>query len=147
MTGVYQALNSHRHLCSRRQMLLWIGAMTGSLIGCRRRRSQPTVLFGSASSASIAYAAEPPSCVVRPEQTEGPYFVDEKLNRADIRVDPTDASVRPGVPLRLQFHISRISRGNCEALRGAIVDVWHCDASRVYPHVRDSRFASRGPQL
>jgi hypothetical protein len=48
----------------------------------------------------------PPVCVVRPEQTEGPYFVDEKLNRADIRVDPTDDSVRPGVTLRLQFTVS-----------------------------------------
>ena len=26
-----------------------------------------------------------PSCVVRPELTEGPFFVDEKLNRSDIR--------------------------------------------------------------
>jgi protocatechuate 3,4-dioxygenase beta subunit len=128
-------------------MLLWIGAMTGSLIGCRRRRSQPTVLFGSASSAAIAYAAAPPSCVVRPEQTEGPYFVDEKLNRADIRVDPTDGSVRPGVPLRLQFNVSRISGGNCAALSGAIVDVWHCDASGVYSDARDSQFDTRGKKF
>lgn len=29
-----------------------------------------------------------PACVVRPEQMEGPYFVDTKLNRADIRSEP-----------------------------------------------------------
>jgi hypothetical protein len=28
------------------------------------------------------------SCVVRPQLTEGPYFVDELLNRSDIRSDP-----------------------------------------------------------
>ena len=78
--------------------------MTPALFGCRRRRSQPTLNLGSA-----AYAAAPPACVVRPEQTEGPYFVDEKLNRADIRVDPTDGSLSPGVPLRLQFTVSRIA--------------------------------------
>jgi hypothetical protein len=26
------------------------------------------------------------ACVVRPTQTEGPYFVDERLNRSDIRI-------------------------------------------------------------
>jgi protocatechuate 3,4-dioxygenase beta subunit len=128
-------------------MLLWIGATTGSLIGCRHRRSQPTVLFGSATSASIAYAATPPACVVRPEQTEGPYFVDEKLNRADIRVDPTDGSLSPGVPLRLQFTVSRIADGQCRPLTSAMVDVWHCDAGGIYSDVRDSRFDTRGKKF
>ena len=33
------------------------------------------------------FASRPnaPACVVRPTQTEGPYFVDERLNRRDIR--------------------------------------------------------------
>lgn len=44
-------------------------------------------------------SAEGHSCVVRPEQTEGPYFVDERLNRSDIRSDPTDDLVKPGTPL------------------------------------------------
>jgi hypothetical protein len=39
------------------------------------------------------------SCVLTPEKTEGPYFVDEKLNRSDIRSDPTDGSVEQGVAL------------------------------------------------
>src|ERR1041384_4983463 len=119
MIGVYQAGNSHPHLCSRRQMLLWIGATTGSLIGCRRRRSQPTVASGAPSLTAAAHGAALPSCLLRPEQTEGPYFVDEKLNRADLRVDPTDGSVRPGVPLRLQFNVSQISDGRCDAVSGA----------------------------
>jgi protocatechuate 3,4-dioxygenase beta subunit len=128
-------------------MLLWIGATTGSLIGCRRRRSQPTVGFGATSLTAAAHGAALPSCVVRPEQTEGPYFVDEKLNRADLRVDPTDGSVRPGVPLRLQFSVSRISDGRCDTASGAIVDVWHCDASGIYSDVRDPRFDTRGKKF
>ena len=36
---------------------------------------------------------------------EGPYFVDEKLNRTDIRVDPNTGSMRPGLPLTLTFNV------------------------------------------
>src|SRR5258705_14025132 len=85
-----------------------------------------------------AWAATLPACVVRPEQTEGPYFVDEKLNRSDIRVDPSDKSVKAGVPLRLEFHVSHIGGGACVPLSGAIVDLWHCDAQGVYSDVRDA---------
>ncbi len=94
-----------------------------------------------------AMAANLPGCVVRPEQTEGPYFVDEKLNRSDIRVDPSDKSVKTGVPLRLEFQVSRIAGAACTPLSGALVDVWHCDAAGVYSDVRDGRFDSRGKKF
>ncbi|MGH7794478.1 MAG: intradiol ring-cleavage dioxygenase, partial [Candidatus Binatia bacterium] len=76
-----------------------------------------------------------------------PYFVDEKLNRSDIRSDPSDNSLRPGMPLRLEFHVSRIGGGACRALGGAIVDVWHCDAAGVYSDVRDSQVDARGKKF
>ena len=88
-----------------------------------------------------------PACVVRPEQTEGPYFVDEKLDRADIRTDPSDKSVRPGLPLRLQFNVARITGGACAPLTGAMIDVWHCDADGVYSDVRDAGFDTRGKKF
>jgi protocatechuate 3,4-dioxygenase beta subunit len=88
-----------------------------------------------------------PGCVVRPEQTEGPYFVDEKLNRSDIRIDPSDNSIRAGIPLRLQFNVSRIAHGVCEPLRGAIIDVWHCDAAGIYSDVRERGFDTRGKKF
>ena len=96
---------------------------------------------------STALAATAPACVVRPAQTEGPYFVDEKLNRSDIRVDPSDKSIRPGVPLRLEFRVSRIAGAACTPLSGAIVDVWHCDAAGVYSDVRDNQFDARGKKF
>lgn len=99
-----------------------------------------------AMSPAIAAAASP-SCVVRPEQTEGPYFVDENLNRSDIRTDPSDRSVRPGVPFRLEFQVSRMTGATCGPLRGAIVDVWHCDAQGIYSDVRDPRFDTRGKKF
>jgi protocatechuate 3,4-dioxygenase beta subunit len=76
------------------------------------------------------------TCVVRPEMTEGPYFVDEMLNRSDIRVEPSDNTVSEGVQLRLVFRVSQISTA-CIPLAGAQIDVWHCDALGVYSGVRD----------
>src|SRR5581483_3436325 len=78
-----------------------------------------------------------PSCIVRPELTEGPYFVDEKLNRSDIRSDPSDGTVKQGAPLNLTVRVSQISNSGCTPLAGAQVDVWHCDALGVYSDVSD----------
>jgi len=78
-----------------------------------------------------------PACVVRPQQTEGPYFVEAKLNRSDIRSNPSDGSVREGVPLHLVFQVSRIGDSACAPLAGAVVDVWQCDALGIYSGVKD----------
>ena len=87
------------------------------------------------------------SCVVRPEQTEGPYFVDERLHRSDIRSDPADGRVRPGTPLALTLLISRIKAGDCQPLPGAQVDIWHCDAQGVYSDVQDPGFNTIGQKF
>ena len=94
---------------------------------------------GAATQATSAAAPTAmPSCVVRPALTEGPYFVDEKLQRSDIRPDPSDGSVRPGVPLSLAFNVSSVASGACVPLQGTTVDVWHCDALGVYSDVQGS---------
>jgi protocatechuate 3,4-dioxygenase beta subunit len=79
-----------------------------------------------------------PACVVRPELTEGPYFVDEQLKRADIRTDTSDGSEKEGVPLALTFNVSQVSNTACSPLAGAQVDVWHCDALGIYSGVTDT---------
>lgn len=78
------------------------------------------------------------ACVVRPEQGEGPFFIDDDLNRSDIRSDPANGELKSGVPLALNFMISTISNGNCQALEGAQVDIWHCDAMGLYSGVDNS---------
>lgn len=88
-----------------------------------------------------------PGCIVRPQQTEGPYFVDEKLNRSDIRSDPSNGSIKPGIPLELTFQISQVSRDRCVPLSGAIVDIWHCDALGVYSDVSDRSFNTVGQKF
>lgn len=115
---------------SRRQLLLWLGAGSASmLLGCSpRANSQATN-----------------SCIFTPEQTEGPYFVDDKLLRSDIRVDPKDNSVQTGLPLQLTLNV--FNAADCKPLAGALVDIWHCNAEGVYSDVKDGSFDTRGKQF
>ncbi|SDD12031.1 intradiol ring-cleavage dioxygenase [Actinokineospora iranica] len=82
-----------------------------------------------------------PGCVLTPEGTEGPYYLDTDLHRADI----TDG--RPGVPLRLR--ITLVAAASCGPIHGGAVDIWHADAGGRYSgfeNDRDSRFL-RGVQV
>jgi protocatechuate 3,4-dioxygenase beta subunit len=85
-----------------------------------------------------------PACVARPEQTAGPYFVDEMLRRSDIRSDPGTRVVKDGTPLDLTLVVSALRAGSCVPLAGAHVDVWHCDAAGVYSGVEDPGFNTVG---
>ena len=122
-------------LLTRMEALTELGA-TGALVLLRCSTSTSTPAERGESAAA--------SCVVRPEQTEGPYFVDELLNRADIRSDPTTGEVRPGFPLDLTFQVSRLENGACGPLAGAVVDVWQCDHLGVYSNVEDPGFDTVG---
>lgn len=95
------------------------------------------------SDADMNTGPDPLACAVRPEQTEGPYFVEELLNRSDIRVDPTDGTVKTGVPLRLVLNVSRVNGNDCSPVEGAIVDVWHCDALGSYSDVAGTSTAGK----
>ena len=134
---------------SRREALGRLALGTAAVFwGCRRTRrsGNPTV---SLAAVAAAHAAVTPSCVVRPQQTEGPYFIDEKLYRSDIRSDPSDGALKPGVPLQLEFRVSRIDGASCSPLSGAVVDVWQCDALGLYSDVRDTNagFDTRGKKF
>jgi protocatechuate 3,4-dioxygenase beta subunit len=85
-----------------------------------------------------------PACVARPEQTAGPYFVDAKLDRADVRSDATSGQVKEGTPLDLVLAVSGLSGGNCAPVAGAHVDIWQCDAMGVYSGVEDPEFNTVG---
>jgi len=76
------------------------------------------------ANAANASMASVPGCVVRPAETAGPYFVDEKLNRSDIRSDPSDGSVREGAPLELTFNVSQLAKGACAPLAGSTFYGW-----------------------
>jgi|SRR5579859_2875668 len=108
----------------------------------------PTVaVTNGAPAGATTVAAAVPACIVRPALTEGPYFVDEKLNRSDIRSDPSDGSVKAGIPLVLTVNVASISGSACTALSGATVDVWHCDAAGVYSDASDPSFNTKGKKF
>jgi protocatechuate 3,4-dioxygenase beta subunit len=83
-------------------------------------------------------------CAVKPELTEGPYYVDERLARSDIRADSATGALQAGIPLTLAFTVSRIRSNACTPLAHAVVDVWHCNALGVYSDVEDPGFNTVG---
>ena len=85
--------------------------------------------------------------MVHPEVTEGPYYVDEDLNRSDIRSDPSTGAVKDGALLTLTFNVSQVSGSGCTPLEGAKVEIWHCDAAGVYSDVSDPGFNTKGQKF
>jgi protocatechuate 3,4-dioxygenase beta subunit len=134
-------------ILSRREVLALFGGSSVALLAAcapggalaspspSATAQQTSAAAATAAATSAAAATALPSCIVRPALTEGPFFIDEKLDRSDIRSDPATGVVRPGAILNLNFLVSRVSGSACTALSGAMVDVWQCDALGVYPGV------------
>jgi protocatechuate 3,4-dioxygenase beta subunit len=95
----------------------------------------------TAGTASAADAVAAPDCVLMPELTEGPYYLDLDLVRSDI------TEGRSGLPLDLRVNV--VDAGSCEPIEGAAVDVWHCDAEGAYSGVQGAEGETfcRGVQM
>ena len=79
-------------------------------------------------------------CVLTPELTEGPYYLDLDLVRRDI-VDG-----RPGSPFDLRVKV--VEADACTPIENAAVDIWHCDAGGAYSGVSgDDGTFLRGIQM
>ena len=135
---------------SRREILALLGTAGVGLVASRAGArnagpASPLAVLGTFEALQL------PACVVRPQQTEGPYFVDELLDRSDIRSDPPPGSgaVSEGIPLDLEIRVSRVGNRTCTPLPEAMVDVWQCDALGVYSDVRDMNgfFDTRGKKF
>jgi protocatechuate 3,4-dioxygenase beta subunit len=90
--------------------------------------SAPETATATAEASTETAAAAAPDCVLMPELTEGPYYLDLDLVRSDI------TEGRPGLPLDLRVNV--VDAGSCEPIEGAAVDVWHCDADGAYSGVQ-----------
>ena len=104
--------------------------------------AEPTL--ASTPTAEVQAGITLPSCVVSPAMTEGPYFVDEQLNRSDIRVNTADGKVSEGAPIQLTLRVLQAGSAGCAPMQGALVDIWHCDAQGVYSDVTDRSFSTVG---
>ncbi|MGW3664763.1 intradiol ring-cleavage dioxygenase [Streptomyces sp. NPDC005141] len=76
---------------------------------------------GDTPQAAAGLAA---ACVLTPEQTEGPYYLDLETVRKNI------TEGKAGVPLTLRVTVVDIA--TCFPLPNTAVDIWQCDALGVY---------------
>jgi protocatechuate 3,4-dioxygenase beta subunit len=95
----------------------FLTAATASAAGLLQAR------HGQAAEATATATSED-ACILTPQAESGPYYIDPKLVRTDIR------DGKAGVPLTLRLRV--IEAGPCSALSGARVDIWHCDARGIY---------------
>ena len=72
-----------------------------------------------------------PVCVLTPSTDEGPYFVDARLLRSDIRGDAPGGPPEKGAPLTLALRAVD-AHGDCSPVEGVHVDIWHCNAYGLY---------------
>jgi protocatechuate 3,4-dioxygenase beta subunit len=133
---------------TRRRALEWAGAvgLAAFLPGCAGDDDEaagtaadgPTATETQAATGTTTTAT--PDCVLTPELTEGPFYLELDLVRADI----TDG--KDGLPFDLRVLV--VDADACEPIRDAAVDVWHCDAGGVYSGVQgDSGTFLRGIQM
>jgi protocatechuate 3,4-dioxygenase beta subunit len=118
---------------TRRSLLKLAGAMAAA-IGADALGRRP---LGDED----AFGSDAVACVLTPELTEGPYYIANEKVRRNI----TDG--RPGVPLTLRLAV--VNAKTCRPIKGAAVDIWHCDASGIYSGFgagRTSRTFMRGIQ-
>jgi protocatechuate 3,4-dioxygenase beta subunit len=133
---------------TRREVLALMGAASVTVVAAAC--APASVASGAASAGSLAtgtaattaptasvaaVASSLPSCVVVPELTEGPYYVNENLDRSDIRIDTSDGSTSEGAVLTIDWVVSQVDGNACIPLEGVLVDVWHCDAAGEYSDV------------
>jgi protocatechuate 3,4-dioxygenase beta subunit len=123
-------------LITRRASLLRLGGFLAAALGAGAWKATESDGAGPPAVASGAV-----TCVLTPEQTEGPYYISgEKLRR-----NITEG--RPGTPLWLRATV--VDASTCKPIKGATVDIWHADAGGVYSGFGDgaaSRTFMRGLQ-
>ena len=73
-----------------------------------------------------------------PEETQGPFWVDERLLRSDVRADSATGAVQAGVPLTLTINLQDAGADCCPQV-GAYVDIWHANAQGTYSDVSGVR--------
>lgn len=106
-------------LMPRRQLFAALGGIGASLL-----------IVGDAMKPALAQTTF--ACLPADAMTEGPYWVEEQLNRSDIRADPSTNTIKTGTPLALKINLYQSSANGCSPLANAMIDIWHCDAAGLY---------------
>jgi protocatechuate 3,4-dioxygenase beta subunit len=102
---------------SRRDSLLKLGGLLAGTVAVGGWKVADSLGAEDVAGGAVA-------CVLAPEATEGPFYLDDHKVRRNI------TEGKPGVPLTLRLGV--VDAATCRPIRGAIVDIWHCDAGGVY---------------
>jgi protocatechuate 3,4-dioxygenase beta subunit len=95
----------------------------------------PAAGSGGAGGAGSATSLDSLQCIATPAMDEGPFFIDEKLDRSNLTMGETRESVTKGVPLHLVVGVYKVSGMMCMPLSGVQVDIWHADAIGEYSDI------------
>jgi protocatechuate 3,4-dioxygenase beta subunit len=112
---------------TRRSSLVRLGSALAGAVGAGYALERADDAAGAAGSGPAAVAAGLVTCVLTPEQTEGPYFTQGDKVRRDVREG------KRGTLLTLRLGV--VDASTCRPIKGATVDIWHCDALGVYSDV------------
>jgi protocatechuate 3,4-dioxygenase beta subunit len=104
---------------TRRGSLVRLGGLLAGALGAAGLKIESSDGAGPAAVTSGAV-----TCVLTPEQTEGPYYIAGEKVRRNI------TEGRPGRPLLLRAFV--VDASTCKAIKNAAVDIWHVDAGGVY---------------
>ncbi|ETS87784.1 hypothetical protein PFICI_01612 [Pestalotiopsis fici W106-1] len=101
-----------------------------------RKRDLESVLATDHNATSSGYTKNTPestifasenSCVLTPEETDGPYYVTGEYVRKNI------VEYQTGVPITLDYQVINVD--TCEPVSDVYVEIWHCNATGVYSGV------------
>ena len=119
-------VHDHEHFepeaFTRRGSLVQLGGLVAAALGLGGLAKVSESEAAGEGPAGVASGAV--TCVLTPEQTEGPYYISgEKLRR-----NITEG--KAGTPLTLRLKV--VNASTCKPIKGAMVDIWHADAVGVY---------------
>jgi len=109
------------HPVGRRTVLIATGATAATLAVAAVSEAQDAPTSPASDAVPAAAAAV---CTLTKEMTEGPYYLDGQLVRADVTEGKT------GFPLKLTLTV--VDDDTCVPLSNALVEIWHCDALGEY---------------
>jgi protocatechuate 3,4-dioxygenase beta subunit len=106
---------------------LMIGAVSTSVLVDACKKDSTTTTTGSTSTTTSGSSSSSGTCSVIETETEGPFPT--KVPASYVRSDITGD--RTGYKLTVKITINN-SNNSCNALSGALVDIWHCDSAGNY---------------
>ncbi|MEY2244291.1 intradiol ring-cleavage dioxygenase [Streptomyces sp. SAS_267] len=106
----------------RRTVLIATGASAAALaVAAAAPVAATSTPVADRADAAPAAAAV---CTLTKEMTEGPYYLDGQLVRADV------TEGKAGAPLKLVLTV--VDDDTCVPISNALVEIWHCDALGEY---------------